>query len=564
MPSGHGDSRRSAIRPGARPWPATMDNVSNNRRLASAKSGRHLAAVPDQQPAMWATEDLQRLASLRQLAADTGAPQEALRLIDKADNADEALAALHLAGLMPSEEESVEGMLSWFSPLLEPGCDQLDAEICAAEFIGAIRRAAPGADVVPDILCGAIEDVAERARPEATAMLRALSVIGPDESRAVAARAAARRANEGVPDPPWAGGLGAPAPGRAFSYADIYGEQQSLVLTFAYGRKRHAVVVLIDFLLGGGIKDCYVVDYTDALRTEYRRIGREPDLKFTDLDQRQAALVLFKALSAAPCPHEPDQADSVDNYIEVVRARADLMAAAILSGQAGPRPRTAAAAATGSRAAASPPGTTRSPATPGSPARRSRGPKNMHRIKVTLRGGKPPIWRRFEVPSDISLKRLHEVIQAGFGWENYHLFVFETPQGRYGIPDPDGELDHRNAANKKLSAVADWPGDKLRYDYDFGDGWEHDIVVEAVEPAKPGVEYPRCTAGKRAGPPEDCGGIGGYADLLGVLADARHPEHRPRLDWLGLASAADFDAEHFSVAEVNDSLAHLTKVLIRP
>lgn len=86
---------------------------------------------------------------------------------------------------------------------------------------------------------------------------------------------------------------------------------------------------------------------------------------------------------------------------------------------------------------------------------RAAEPKNIHRIKVTLRGSKPPIWRRFEVPSEIRLKRLHDVIQRGFGWQDYHLFVFETGVGRYGLPDPDidgPDPDFRNAARKKLSA----------------------------------------------------------------------------------------------------------------
>jgi hypothetical protein len=107
------------------------------------------------------------------------------------------------------------------------------------------------------------------------------------------------------------------------------------------------------------------------------------------------------------------------------------------------------------------------------------------------------------VPSDSSLARLHTVIQLGFGREDSHSYVFDTPAGRYGRR-VDPELEIRNAASKKLSAVADWPGDKIRYEYDFGDSWEHDVVVEAVQPAQPGVAYPRCTAGKRAGTPEDC------------------------------------------------------------
>ena len=422
-----------------------MDNVSNIRRLSTRKADRHLVAVPDDHPAMWEAEELQRLGRLRQLAISTGAPDAALRIIGAAANADAAIAALAEAGLMPSDEESVEDMLSWFTPLLEPGSDQLAAEVCAAEFIGAIRRAGSGEAFVPVVLCDLISDVAESDRLEAMAMLRALSVVGPDESRVMAAAAAARRVSAGLPDVPWADGLGTPRRGRAFGYADIYGEQQSMVITFAYGRKRHAIVVLIDYLLGGGIKTCYVADYTDRLRTEYRRIAQDPALLFSDFDEAQARSLLLQALTRPPCPTEPDQVANVENYLDVIWARADLMARTRSPRHDSPAPATRV-----------------STAQKGGPAKRAPAPRNVHRIKVTLRGTKPAIWRRFEVPSDINLKRLHDVIQAGFGWENSHLYVFETPQGRYGIPDPDGELDHRNAAYKKLSAVADWPGDKFR------------------------------------------------------------------------------------------------------
>jgi hypothetical protein len=211
---------------------------------------------------------------------------------------------------------------------------------------------------------------------------------------------------------------------------------------------------------------------------------------------------------------------------------------------------------------AAPPVTEVCPASTSGPVRkRTAPPRNIHRIKVTLHGSKPPIWRRFEVPSNITLRRLHDVIQLGFGWQDYHLFVFETPAGRYGVPDPD--LDVRSAAYKKLSAVADWPGDQIRYEYDFGDCWEHDIVVEAVAPADPGVGYPRCTAGRRACPPEDCGGLWGYYELLTTLANPRSPEHRTMLSWLSIESADEFDPGYFSAAAVNAELSQISRVLVK-
>jgi Plasmid pRiA4b ORF-3-like protein len=325
--------------------------------------------------------------------------------------------------------------------------------------------------------------------------------------------------------------------GPCFGYADIYGAQRSLVVVFSSAGQKHAVVVLIDYLLGGGVKDCCLLDYTSKLRDEYRRVAADPDLRFSDLAGEAAREILEQALACDPCPVEADQIRDVQKYIGLVRSCVELL----------PRGPAAAALAVAAKR--------------GARGSRLSAPRNVHRLKVTLRGTKPAIWRRFEVPSDITLARLHTVIQIGFGWQNSHLFVFETPAGRFGSYDPDLEI--RSAASKKLSAVADWPADKIRYEYDFGDCWEHDVLVEAVQPAEPGVAYPRCTAGKRAGPPEDCGGVWGYYDLLNTLANPRHEDHAQVLWWLGIESASEFDAGEFDPGAANEALARVSKVLVK-
>jgi hypothetical protein len=115
-----------------------------DKHLSSERSGRHLRVVPDNtQSALWDSRELDRLARLRQLAIETDAPGDAIRLIDGASTADEAIELLTDAGFMPTEAESGEGLLSWFAPLLEPGSDQVQAEICGSEFIAELRRAAP-------------------------------------------------------------------------------------------------------------------------------------------------------------------------------------------------------------------------------------------------------------------------------------------------------------------------------------------------------------------------------------------------------------------------------------
>jgi Plasmid pRiA4b ORF-3-like protein len=174
---------------------------------------------------------------------------------------------------------------------------------------------------------------------------------------------------------------------------------------------------------------------------------------------------------------------------------------------------------------------------------------------VGLRGAKPPIWRRLLVPADVSLARLHEVIQAAFGWHGGHMHVFETPYGDFG--HADRELGHRAEAPVTLEQVAPQAKDKIRYTYDFGDDWVHEIVVEKVLDRDPAPAYPRCTGGRRAAPPDDCGGIWGYEELVEILADPRRPEHRERLEWLGLGEASQFDPAVFDVDEVNGALAKL-------
>jgi hypothetical protein len=292
-------------------------------------------------------------------------------------------------------------------------------------------------------------------------------------------------------------------------------------------------VTLIDYALGGGVKDLYVCDYSDRLRAQYRTVGHDPGVVYRDYDAATARAILEDALARPACPVERDQLEGVADNLELLHARVALLPEASQD-----RPERSATTA------------------------RTRSLRNIHRIKVTLRGSKPPIWRRFEVPSDISLQSLHAVIQIGFGWQDCHLHVFETTAGHYGSCDPD--LDHiRSDAGKRLSAVADWPGDHLEYEYDFGDSWRHGVTVEAVQPAEPGVAYPRCTAGKRACPPEDCGGVAGYYRMLAVLADSGHENHQAALASLGLSSAVDFDPDHFDPDSVNHDLSGTARVLVR-
>jgi hypothetical protein len=182
-----------------------------------------------------------------------------------------------------------------------------------------------------------------------------------------------------------------------------------------------------------------------------------------------------------------------------------------------------------------------------------RAPTSIHQLKVTLTGTKPPIWRRIQVASSINLRRLHDVIQAAMGWTQSHLYQFELGDVCYGEPDPEYGMPIRSAKSTPLRRIAPEPGAKFTYQYDFGDNWQHQIVVEKVLPPEPGVAYPRCVAGRRACPPEDCGGVWGYAEFLEAIRDPEHEEHEAMLEWVGGA----FDPEAFDLREVNQVLTNL-------
>jgi len=149
---------------------------------------------------------------------------------------------------------------------------------------------------------------------------------------------------------------------------------------------------------------------------------------------------------------------------------------------------------------------------------------SVHRVKVSLYGAKPPVWRRLEIPSAMPLNLVHAVLQVAFDWHGYHLHAFETVCGQFGSPDQDDDwAERQDEATATLAQVAGSERAKVVYSYDFGDDWRHDMVVEKIIPAEPGVAYPRCTGGRRDAPPEDCGGIwvfneqfAGFGDLFNV------------------------------------------------
>lgn len=173
----------------------------------------------------------------------------------------------------------------------------------------------------------------------------------------------------------------------------------------------------------------------------------------------------------------------------------------------------------------------------------------IYRIKVTLRHVAPPVWRRIEVPGDIKLGKLHRVLQIAMGWTDTHLHSFDAGHVNYGVPDPDFPDATHNERNVRLDQIAA-EGDTIIYEYDFGDGWQHALKIEKILPADPAERYPRCTAGSRACPLEDCGGPSGYQHLLEVLRDPKHEEYEEMYEWIG----GEFASEAFGLDEVNPRL----------
>ena len=179
----------------------------------------------------------------------------------------------------------------------------------------------------------------------------------------------------------------------------------------------------------------------------------------------------------------------------------------------------------------------------------------IYQIKVTLEDSKPPIWRRLLVRSDVTLAELHGIIQAAFGWWDYHLHQFIVGETSFGVPDPDYEdlLEMHDERQIRLHQVAPREGLKFRYEYDFGDSWLHQVLLEKILPPEPGQVYPLCIKGRRACPPEDVGGMWGYYYFLKAIGDPEHEEHDHYQEWIG----GEFEPEAFDLEEVNQALRAL-------
>lgn len=179
----------------------------------------------------------------------------------------------------------------------------------------------------------------------------------------------------------------------------------------------------------------------------------------------------------------------------------------------------------------------------------SASPARIVRLRIVLQEVEPPVWRRIEVPATITLIQLSEVLLVTMGWIGYHLYEYRFDGQAYGDPDPEYDRsDLKDIRRVRLERVLPKAGGMFEFRYDFGDGWRHDITVEAIEPRQRRVIYPRVIDGERACPPEDVGGPWGYANFLAAIADTTHESHEEMLDWVG----GEFDPDWFDLEGVNE------------
>jgi Plasmid pRiA4b ORF-3-like protein len=461
-----------------------------------------------------ATIDLTAFAS--QLADPGASPQQQVMAV--------TAAALHdiLGCRFPLEVESVLCSLLGMLAPVDPQEQDVDPQDVDPQDVDPQETV----EIQEAMLATLTEAFAATGGVAGLAGLRAVAAISPSAVRARAGREADALAATVGPEPRWAAMIGRPRFVRAWQYGDVFGSQSSVGLLFDYGRRQHAFAVLIDHSLGGGVKDCFLVEGRPAtrMRDDVReQLEADPTALFEDVDAETAARTLLQALAAPPCPVEPDQVEDVATYLALLSSRTAWLAE--MSGLPVPGEQTD-----------------------------DGGRHDVLRVMVTLTGTEPPVWRRVEVPATLTLSRLHVVLQGVFGWQGEHPHAFEVPPparvrqllaGAAPAPiRPTGE--RRTRIGPLLRAV----GDTLLYRYPVGGGWEHHLVLESRGEPEAGLAYPRCTDGRRNAPPEGCGGAPGYERLLQTLADPEHGDAVP-------AVTQGFDPAAFSVEQADAALTRL-------
>ncbi len=166
-------------------------------------------------------------------------------------------------------------------------------------------------------------------------------------------------------------------------------------------------------------------------------------------------------------------------------------------------------------------------------------------LRIELVGSEPLIWREVEVPTSVTLKVLHHIVQAAMGWFDDHLWELTVAGRRYG-PSAAGKARLRDVLRPSKT--------RIDYLYDFGDSWEHRLTLTRIRAGDPGLSYPRYVAGERNAPPEDCGGLPGFYELLDAVRDPAHPEHDHATEWLD-----DYDPDTIDEEPINAALLRIAR-----
>lgn len=503
----------------------------------------------------------------------------------RADDADEA----------SDPRVVMEAVLGGFAQITDP----VEAEVLGSTFLGAIGLfGADLAAVAASELVSVIEAVGD---PRAAGMLAVLAALGEGPIGAAATAGLDRLRACGVAAPEWMAALSAPVSAR--ECVELCEGDETLVLAARFDRAGagHAAMILVDPQDCGEAAEIMVLDCADLTKAlgELHRAAKRDKVRLTTkvIDPAEFRWRAEAAMDARDYHDQDDRDDPVDpddiadvddlfgdsGFFDAddlgdedgpgYRALAPLLRARLRALPLSTKPKPPHGGCddfevTGLLAAldrlAALPGAFGGPAaavpvksSSKLPAKRktSDGPAPVLQLRVDLRGSKPPIWRRLQVRGDIALRELHTVLQVAFNWDSSHLYAFDTAYGQFGIPDRTRGV--RSDAKVTLEQVAARPGTKLTYTYDFGDDWEHLITVEDVGPCEDASIYPRCVGGRRKAPPEDCGGLWGYQELLEILDNPAHEEHQDRLEWLGIDRPDQHNPAHFDTNEVNDAFAAL-------
>jgi hypothetical protein len=309
--------------------------MSNKRRLRHATSPGIVAGS-----GTLSDGEAGQMRQMRQMLAEAGAPDFVLDAIQPGMSLVDLLAETQRRAPELESEDLLADIGEAMEPALAGKGDPFLAEAAVLDLLALLTAYVPmdeaftdspafGAKVIE--LIGLAE---KEATPAALALLRTVAVHGPRETRTAAVAAADGLVAGGLSELPFTKVLGRPAPHECFSYGDAFGEQEAIALTFAYGRKKHAVCVLVDHGLGGGVKDCWITDKATDLKKRYRSIGGGDLAFYEDLPLADGLTRLQAALAADPCPEQVDQVRDTGTYLPILRQRVALVAESVAAGSA--------------------------------------------------------------------------------------------------------------------------------------------------------------------------------------------------------------------------------------